>query len=237
VREYSAQLLNLTYYPYDLMTMYGGMFLAGNLQAGYSATVLPDLETGSDYWPLMDKPMIADGRRMALRFLLSFYMNHPAVAMRRSALERAGGYGVSPDHLGDLVTLPRVMMLGKVAYDPRLSAIYRIHANRTSTTTQKALRARLAHNSYTDLVKWFNERMPGWEDLFRSELSTIPLKQLYRVLVHFVGYGAPVELTRIVWERFRQGEANKLRLYRKILTKIGLKNTLRLLLGIQRKVR
>lgn len=213
------------------VTMYGGTYVAGSTQAGYSAVVLADLEGGRDNWPLLDQPQIVDGRRMALRFLLSYYLNHPALALRRSALERVGGYNI----LGDMVTLPRVMALGQVAFDPRLSGVYRIHATRTSKNFGKAERAQRMRNSYACLVRSYEELMPGWEELLRKELATVPLKPLYRVLKDMVGFDAPPALTRIIWQRFRDVEPDRLRLYRKVARKIGLRGTLRLLLGIQQR--
>ncbi len=106
---------------------YGSMTMAGDAAAGYSASALPDLLHGRFAWPLGDEPQLVDGKRMAVRFLFSHCVNHPAIALRRTALAAAGGYGPAPDCYCDLVTIPRVMAQGVMAYDPRVGGLGRTH--------------------------------------------------------------------------------------------------------------
>jgi hypothetical protein len=211
------------------VTVYGSATLSGDTVVGYSSRVLPDLITGHFDWPLRGEPMLLDGRRMAVRYLFSACVNHPAVALRRSALAAAGGYGPGAEYYCDLVTVPRVMTQGLVAYDPRIGGLSRRHPAQCSTQTSKPQRAQWTHNTFHRQIASLRELVPDWPQMLRSELAPLPAKSLMPMLKDLVGFRAPSEWTSIVWERCRQAEPNRARLLKLLLTRIGVKNTMRLL--------
>ncbi len=213
------------------VTVYGCVALAGSAAGGYTASVLPDLLQGRFDWPLRDEPMVVDGRRMAVRFLFSHCMNHPAIALRRSALVRAGGYGPAPDCYCDLVTIPRVMAQGMVAYDPRVGGLGRLHLAQYSSQTTKAKRELLTHHTFRYQIDSLRELVPDWPHILRRELASHSAKNLMPMLKDLVGFRAPAEWTSIVWERCQQAEPRRTKLTKTLLSRIGAKNTLRLMAG------
>jgi hypothetical protein len=214
------------------LAVYGSAALSGDAATGYSASVLPDLLASQFDWPLREEPMVVDGRRMAVRFLFSHCMNHPAIALRRSALVAAGGYGPSADCYCDLVTIPRVMAQGAVAYDPRMGGLGRVHAAQFSTRTSKQRRAQMTHQTFCYQVDSLKKFAPNWPEVLVQELASQPVKKLMPLLKDLNGFHAPPELTRLVWDRCREGQPNRPKLLRLLLSRIGVKNTLRLLARI-----
>ena len=213
------------------ISVYGTAALAGNAVTGYTSRVQPDLSgQGRTDYPLHDEPLVLDGRRMAARFLVSHFINHPAIAFRRSVLEQVGGYCADGSCFGDLVTIPKVMSAGKVGYDPRIGGVGQVHATQLSKTMTKQERAAWAGKSFRLQVEIMEKWVPGWEALLASELAALPTPDFFHMLKDTVGFDAPQSFVRILWQKCLDDYHSRLKLARKLGSRIGIKNTARLLL-------
>jgi len=212
------------------IVVYGAVAWAGNASGGFQMRLEPDMTgLGRVQYPLEDEPLVLDGKRMAARYMFSHFINHPTIALRRRSLEEIGGYCSYSDCYGDLVTIPRLMARGKVAYDPRPSGVGHIHPNQISATTKKNDRARWNENTFRLQVETLNQYVPGWPKLLAEEIKSVPLNKLFIQIGDAVGFKAPLSYLKVLWDKCDADYSSRLRLIRKLSSKIGIKNTLRLL--------
>jgi hypothetical protein len=214
----------------DSVAVYGAATLAGEPRSGYSGRVEPDFsgQARGDY-ALRDEPVVAHGASLAVRYLVSHFINHPAIAFRRQTLAAVGGYCSEPGCYGDLVTIPTVMSAGRVAYDPRFGGAATVHAQQVSRNVGKRERADLTRRTFQLQIEALNRRVPDWPERLRTELGNLPLVTHLHLLKDAVGFNAPTEFIRQLWHPLIGSGQGRGKLLRKTCSRIGIRNTLRLL--------
>jgi len=213
----------------DGIVVYGTATWRGSADGGYKGDVERDLSGRRTDYPLLDKPLILDGRRMAAYYMVAHFINHPAIALRRSALAQVRGYCADPDCFADLVTIPAVMSVGRVAYDPRIGGLSRIHAGQLSNHMGKQQRATRATRTFRLQVETLERSVPGWEGILEEETARISIQKLFPILKDAVGFDAPPGLVKILWRKCVREIPGRGRLMRKLCSRIGFKNSIRLL--------
>lgn len=213
------------------VAVFGSVMASGNAQRGYIADITSNL-AGSDNqlddFPICDKPILIEGARVAVRYLFSHCINHPGIVFRRTALEAIGGYCNDLNCYADLVTVPRMMSKGRVAYDPRVGALSLIHSSNVSTSITKSNRAKFTHNTFCHQVKDLSAWVPDWPERLQEELKPVNVKTLHVIMKDSIGFRAPMQLTRVFYQKYVVSYPKPAKRLKTFLSHIGVKNTVRL---------
>ena len=216
-------------------TMYAAPLWYQSRNRGYTTQALRPPGGFSPDSIIKDEPFLVDGPRMAVRLLDPWMWSlHPAIALRRSVLEESGGYFVDNECSSDLVTFSRVLLRGSLIYDSRPGAIMRIHEENHSQVWKRSSRKKFFLRTYRSLIDSYEEFGVDWKSLLREELEDHTTGEVIHALSEWTYYSTSDELRRVGWEALqRVWPASKLKLYRKLVSGIGLKRTLRLFRSVR----
>ena len=191
---------------------------------GYQARLLRTNEGYVHDFLLNDEVIYMDGARMAISLLnLVYYFLQPSVAIRRAAMLRAGGYVSRSDCQHDIMTEAKVLMQGRLAYDPRPGAIYRDHDANAWKNYSRPLRRKLLAQTLVLIIEELVQAGIPWEEHFDAELKGFSKRDLEQALKDWCWCGAPAILSdKAVDElRLRQPSVSSLSFNARMTRKLG----------------
>jgi glycosyltransferase involved in cell wall biosynthesis len=191
---------------------------------GYQACMLRMNEGYAHDFLLNDEIIYMDGARMAVSLLnMVYYFLQPSVAIRREAMIRAGGYVSQSDCQHDIMTEARVLMRGRLAYDPRPGAMYRDHDANAWKTYSRSLRKKLLSRTVGLIIEDLVKAGIPWETHFEAELKGYSKRDLEQALKDWYWSGAPSILTeRALAElRLRQPTVSSFTFHSRLTRKYG----------------
>jgi glycosyltransferase involved in cell wall biosynthesis len=206
------------------VAMYAAPVWRENHGRGYQARLLRTNEGYVHDFILNDQVIYMDGARMAVSLLnLVFYFLQPSVAIRRDTLVRVGGYESSNDCQFDIMTQARVLMQGRLAYDPRPGAMYRDHDANTWKTYSRSLRRRLMARTLVLIIEELAQAGIPWEEHLDAELKGCSKQDLEQALKDWCWCGAPAILSEqaIKELRLRQPSVSALTFNARMTRKLG----------------
>ena len=191
---------------------------------GYQARLLRTNEGYVHDFLLNDQVIYMDGVRMAVSLLnLVYYFLQPSVAIRRDAMVRAGGYVSRSDCQHDIMTEARVLMQGRLAYDPRPGAMYRDHEGNAWKTYGRSLRKKLLANTLSLIIEELVQAGIPWEEHFDAELKGCSKRDLEQALKDWCWCSAPSILSQkaVTELRLRQPAVSSLAFNARMTRKLG----------------
>ena len=210
------------------VTLYATPWWRGSPASGFKSKLLRDPSSKDCAYIVADRPLILDGRTIAVSLLHSFYFAHPTLAFRRTALAAAGGYHSDPENLSDVITEARVLCQGKLAYDPRMGGIFTDHGENASRTMGKKFKHFVYRNMYRKLVDDLESHGVDWRSVLEEDLSFYSDAELMAVFSEWARYGAPKRLQMAGWSSLRKRKSLRgIKLYTKVCRKVGLGNLIR----------
>lgn len=172
---------------------------------GYQARLLRTNEGYVHDFLLNDEVIYMDGARMAVSLLnLVYYFLQPSVAIRRNAMVHAGGYVSRSDCQHDIMTEARVLMHGRLAYDPRPGAMYRDHDANAWKNYSRALRRKLLARTLALIIEDLIQAGIPWEEHLDAELKGFSKRDLEQALKDWCWCGAPSVLSEKAIAELRQ---------------------------------
>lgn len=210
------------------VSLYATPWWRGNPTSGFKSKLLRDPNSKDCAYIVADRPLILDGRAIAVSLLHSFYFAHPTLAFRRTALAASGGYHNDPENLSDVITEARVLCQGKLAYDPRMGGVFTDHGDNASRTMGKKLKYSLYRNMYRKLVDDLESHGVDWRSVLERDLSFYSDSELMAVFSEWARYGAPRRLQMVGWDSLRKRKSlGGIKFYTKACRKVGLGNLIR----------
>ncbi len=216
----------------DDIVMYGAPLWREKPNRGYESRLMrhPTGYNANNF--INDEPVYLDGSHIAVKLLdpIYFYL-HPAIALRNETLKDTGGYFFDGHGSLDLMTEARVLLNGKFAYDPRVGAIMRTHADNYSRNLKRSDRKIFFRSTFEDLIKIYEKYNIDWQPILEHELETYSQSDLFEAFKEWTYYVAPIALQKIGWNALnKKWSKSKVSLYKKLISKIGLKNLVRFIL-------
>jgi glycosyltransferase involved in cell wall biosynthesis len=209
--------------------MYASPSWVGAPQRGFEALLMPEWAAGTADFALGDRPVVADGPRMAATFLYTAHFHHPGVAIRTSAMRDVGGYCDDDTCAGDVVTQAQVLCRGKLVFDPRIGCLmHSRHGTNVHRSMSRALRLGRARNRLYRVAEWLDREGVDWQRIVAEDLKHYDLRQRLRFLSEFIRYSAPPALQRIGWRSvMEEKDRSTLWLLTKMLSRVGPRKLLR----------
>ncbi len=174
------------------VTLFATPYWRGDPGDGYRAICMPDITEGSADYAARDRVVYAEGAAAAVTYFYAGYFRHPGCALRTDALRDAGGYLCKQGLSNDTVSQARVLMRGKLAYDPRPGSVFHYHGDSYSQTEGGSRERYLRiHRMYHFLVNDFEARHIDWRSLLRRRLERVNRATLVHALREWARYDAP----------------------------------------------
>ena len=184
---------------------------------------------------LRDEVIEISGERAAVKTLVSFPMVFPTTAVRLSALRESGGYFQEFEFGGDVVTMARVLSRGKVVYDARVGGYTRIHGGNSSLNQNKEWKKQCHRNKIQAIVDYFEKSKIDWKTHLRAELRQMGEGRILMELKVLTGNRSHRELISVIYQVLHeQAQRKGARFLRKLISRIGLKNSIYLWKCIRR---
>jgi len=196
---------------------------------GYVARALRPREGYSDENLIADRVYLIDGVHAAAKLFDSvLHFVHPAIAINSDRLGEVSGYQSGSGYSVDLVTQALVLMRGPLVYDPRPGGIFRVHPGNYSRTMKRAVRKAFYRQTYVALMEAFEQSGADWQAALGAYLATLQSEEIMECVHQWLYYRAPVELQVLGMECLaRAWPGSTAGLYRKCLSRIGLRNLAR----------
>lgn len=213
----------------DEITMYGAAYWHGESHRGFTSTIPPHLSADMRFIA-NDTPITLDGREMAVHFLYmgQYHLMHPAIAVRTAVMRKLDSYPLEINvAVTDQVMAARVLCEGKLVYDPRPGAVFRMHGQNYSRKMDKTLKRRGPADMYAALIELLTAKGFDWKSSLRRCLQAMPDDQLVNALKTWIRYGSPAVLQELAWETMQERFGSGWPLYRLALYKVGFSNLLR----------
>ena len=136
----------------------------------------------------------------AIMQLFSLPFFPPGVAFDTECLRKTGGFFSEFGWAGDNITIARVALCGKVLYDPRVGAFFRIHTGNSGgqTTLQKRFACRREADRI--IIGYLDTIDPHWLDRARVCLNHLSRRKRGKFLAEAWKSNYPAVLKQIVAE-------------------------------------
>jgi glycosyltransferase involved in cell wall biosynthesis len=175
------------------VTAYATPYWRGDPGDGYRAACMPDLTDRTDDYITHDRVLYIDGAAAAVSYLYAVYVQHPGCALRTETLRQAGGYSCREGLCNDVISQVRVMLNGRLAYDPRPGSVFYHGADSYSQTAGgRAERHRRLHRMYHYLLGDMEAAGVDWRGLLFEHLCNVSQTSLVHALGEWARYDAPV---------------------------------------------
>ncbi|MFM2167464.1 MAG: hypothetical protein RIS79_1835 [Verrucomicrobiota bacterium] len=211
------------------VAMYGCPVWREQHGRGYSSRLLRTNEGYVHEFMLQDCPIYMDGGRMAVSLLnLSYYFLHPTIALRRQALQKAGGYVLRDDALIDIITEARVLLQGNFAYDPRPGAMFRDHPNNEWKRYDRTGKKRMMGKTLQCVLKDIQQSVPGWNAHLEAELRGYSRQDMELALREWTTCAAPdIIIQKGLQELRSRNKGHAWKFATRMLRKLGVRNYLK----------
>jgi hypothetical protein len=152
-------------------------------------------------------------------------MVFPTTVIRLSSLRKAGGYFREFEFGGDVVTMARVLSMGKVAYDARVGGYTRIHGNNSSLNQDKSWKKLCHRNKIQAIIDFFETDKISWKELLQKELAQMTEGRILMELKVLTGNECNRSLIKEVYQGLKQKSGRSgIKFLRKLISRIGFKN-------------
>jgi glycosyltransferase involved in cell wall biosynthesis len=217
------------------VVMYASPWWRGNSQQGCRGHLLRDRAGLTEEYIINDRPLVLDGKTAAVSMLYAFPIAHPAIAFRTRLFQELGGYAIADDYYFDIMAEVRLLCRGKMVYDPRIGAVFHEHVGNFSHSFKSDRRLESSRLMYEFVIKELESSQVDWRRVMAEDLGGTPSGELLRLLGDWVRYRAPEAMLAIAWEKMWQNHrGSRFGVWRRIVGRLGVANTLRLVRTIKR---
>lgn len=217
--------------PHDDIVLYATPLWRGDLVNNMTSVLLMDPVASSTDRILSDEPFILDGRRVAVGMLHSFIFMHPALAFKSSDFLAIGGYSDAAPAVSDLITTARLLLRGRMAYDPRVGAIFRHHGGNFSHNMSVEDRRLRYADRYNPVIAELESAGVDWRTDLAADLARMAQADRMELMRTWLRTGAPKSMIDLLWSALRTECDSSFKLYRMLSRRLGLRRTIRLAIG------
>ena len=211
------------------VAMYATAWWRGSEQSGFECTLAADPGLLDAQAVLADRPLLSDGAGWAVRLLYRFYFANPAIAYNAEILRQIGGYPqTNLEGVVDIMLAARLLCRGKLAFDPRIGAVYRDHGANYSRSMSRGVRRHNRRKLYDDLTGLFESHQIDWPSLLSRQLVQMSETQLFWVMNQWIRNQAPRRIQDVMWRELKRRYAGApIQMWRRLISRLGLGKTVK----------